>query len=124
MKTPKLLVAASVAALSTLAACNSEPEVIGGPADPQAEALKNAPPVELPPSILASRTYRCADNSLVYIDFFTNDTATVRTSADGERTRLTAADGGAYEAEGFSVSANAPTIQYKAPGKAEQRCHV
>ena len=124
MKTPTLLAAASVAALLSLAACNSEPEVVGGPADPQADVLKNAPQVELPPSIVASRTYRCADNSLLFVDFFSNDTANVRTSAEGERTRLTAANGGAYEAEGYSVSANSETIQYKAPNKSQQRCHV
>ena len=124
MKTPNLLVAVSLAALTTLAACNSEPEVIGGPADPQAEVLKNAPQVQLPPSILASRTYRCADNGLVYVDFFNNDTATVRTSPDGERHQLASAEGGAFEANGYSVSANAETIQYKAPDKAQQRCHA
>ena len=124
MKTPNLLAAASVAALLILGACNSEPEVIGGPDDPNAQVLKNAPPVELPPTILASRTYRCADNSLVYIDFFSNDTATVRTSEQGERTQLASGEGGGYQTEGYSVSANADTIQYKAPGKSQQRCHV
>ena len=124
MKTPNLLAAASLAALITLAACNQEPEVIGGPADPQAEALKNAPPVELPPTIVASRTYRCADNGLVYVDFFSNDTAALRTAQDGERHQLAKAEAGAFEANGYSVSANAETIQYKAPGKAEQRCRA
>ena len=124
MKTPNLLAAASLAALVTLAACNNEPEVIGGPADPQADALKNAPPVELPPSITASRTYRCSDNSLVYIDFFSNDTAAVRTTENGERHQLAKAESGALEAEGYSVSANSETIQYKAPGKSEQRCRA
>ena len=124
MKTPNPLAAVSLAALITLAACNSEPEVIGGPADPQAEALQNAPPVELPPSITASRTYRCADNSLVYIDFFSNDTAAVRTSENGERHQLAASEGGAFGANGYSVSANADTIQYKSPDKAEQRCRA
>jgi len=124
MKTPNLLAAASFAALITLASCNSEPEVVGGPADPQADALKNAPAVELPPSIAASRTYRCADNSLVYIDFFSNDTATVRATQDGERHQLAKAASGAFEADGYSVSANEATIQYKAPNKAEQRCRA
>lgn len=124
MKIPNLLAAASLAAMFTLAACNSEPEVIGGPADPQADALKNAPAVELPPTIAASRTYRCADNSLVYIDFFSNDTAAVRTQQDGERHQLAKAESGAFEAEGFLVSANDQTIQYKAPGKSEQRCRA
>lgn len=125
MKTPNLLAAASVAAMLTLAACSNEPIEVGGHADPQAEALKNAPPVELPPSIVASRTYRCADNSLVYIDFFNNNTASVRTSEGGERHQLASAEGGSYAAaNGYTVSANAQTIQYKAPGKSEQRCRA
>lgn len=124
MKTPNLLAAASLAALITLTACKSEPEVIGGPADPQAQALQNAPQVELPPSIVASRTYRCADNALIYVDFFSNDTAAVRTEQDGERHQLASAEGGAYEANGYKVSANAETIQYKSPDHAEQRCRA
>lgn len=124
MKTPNLLAAASFAALITLAACKSEPEVIGGPADPQRDALKNAPAVELPPTIAASRTYRCADNSLIYVDFLSNDTATVRASQDGERHQLAKAESGAFEADGYSVSANEATIQYKAPNQSEQRCRA
>ena len=124
MKTPTLLTAASLAALLTLGACKSEPEVIGGPADRQAKALQNAPHVELPPSIVASRTYRCADNALIYVDFFSNDTAALRTAQDGERHQLAAADGGAFEADGYKVSANAATIQYKSPNHSEQRCRA
>lgn len=124
MKTPTLLMAASLAALVTLGACKSEPEVIGGPADRQAEALQNAPQVELPPSIVASRTYRCADNALIYVDFFSNDTAALRTAQDGERHQLAAAEGGGYEADGYKVSANEATIQYKSPNRSEQRCRA
>lgn len=124
MKTQNVLTAAAMAAFVVLGACNSEPEVVGGPEDPQAEILKNSPPVELPPSIVASRTYRCADNSLVYVDFFNNNTATVRASEQGDRTQLSAGEGGSYQTEGYSVSANAETIQYKAPGKSQQRCRA
>ena len=81
---------------SALAACNNEPETVpASGADPQAEALKTAPKVELPPAIAASRTYRCKDNSLVYIDFYTNNTAMYRTekggTADHADTRVKAA---------------------------------
>ena len=34
-----------------------------------ANELANAAPVELPPAIAASKTYRCKDNSLVQIDW-------------------------------------------------------
>jgi len=124
MQNSKLLaVAASAAALLSLAAC-SEPEVVSANApDPQAEALANAAPVELPPAIQASRTYRCKDNSLVYADFYTNNTVKVRADRAEEGTILTAAEAGKpYTAEGYSLSANAETVTYAAPGKGSQSC--
>jgi len=114
MTKPLLLAAAASAALLTLSACNREPEVVGGgPADPQAEALKNAPPIELPPSIAASKQYRCSDNSLYIVDFYSNDTATIRVgSREAARTILTAGEGGAppYTAEGYSLSGNGDNV--------------
>lgn len=119
-----LFSSAAVAAIVTLAACNNEPEVVqAGGADPQAEALKTAPKVELPPAIAASRTYRCKDNSLVFIDFYTNNTAMYRTEKGGPATTLTAtAPGEPFTAEGYSVSANAATINLTAPGKGTLSC--
>ncbi len=115
---------AAVAAFLSLSACNNEPEVVqAGGADPQAEELKTAPKVELPPAIAASRTYRCKDNSLVFIDFYTNNTAMYRTEKGGPATTLTAAaPGEPYTAEGHSVSANAATINLTAPGKGTLSC--
>jgi hypothetical protein len=123
MKNRALLAAAPLAALLALTACKQQ--TIDGNDDPQAEALKNAPPVEAPPMIQASRTYRCKDNSLLYADFYTNDTALVGDKKDGPRTTLTAAAAGQpYTAEGYSLSANAPQISYTAPGKGSQTCRA
>jgi len=73
---------------------------------------------------VASRTYRCRDNSLVFVDFFTNNTAQLRTSRDGTPTVLTAAGGNPpYTAPGFSVSANSDNISLTAPGKGTLSCH-
>ena len=120
-----LFLAAGIAATLSLAACNgnNEPEVVDTNPDPQAEALKNAPPVELPPAIAASRTYRCKDNSLVYVDFYTNNTARYRTERGGEATTLTSSgEGQPYTAEGHSVSANSANITLTAPGKGTLTC--
>ena len=116
--------AAPVAAFLSLAACNQEPETVStNGADPQAEALAKAPPVELPPAIQASRTYRCKDNSLLYASFYTNNTVKVSADRNVEGTILTAADGQPpYVAEGYSLSANADTVSYTAPGKGTQSC--
>ena len=120
MKNRALLAAAPLAALLALAACKQQ--TIDGNDDPQANAAK-APPVEAPPMIQASRTYRCKDNSLLYADFYTNDTVNVRDKKDGPGTTLTAAAAGQpYVAEGYSVSANAAQISYAAPGKGAQSC--
>ena len=118
-----MITAASLAALLSLSACSNEPEVVDTNPDPMKDELAKAAPVEAPPMIQASRTYRCKDNSLVYIDFYTNNTAQYRTEKGGQATTLTApAAGQAYTAEGHSVSANAAQIQLTAPGKGSLSC--
>jgi predicted small lipoprotein YifL len=106
-KTP-LLAAAASAALFMLSACGqSGPEMVNT-YDPQAEALQNAAPVTAPPPMIsANKTYRCADNSLFYVDFYTNNTATIRTTQSGATTQLTQTGGaGPYTGNGQSVSGN------------------
>jgi len=123
MSRTSLLAAAASAALLALSACQqAEPEVVNA-YDPQADELANAAPVELPPSIIASRTYRCRDNSLVYVTFYSNDTARIRTSENGPETTLTA-EGGTppYRAPGYSVAANADNTNITAPGKNNLSC--
>jgi hypothetical protein len=127
MQKTHVLAAATVAAVFALAACNSEPEVVTiNKYDPMAEALKNAGPVEPPPMIQDSRTFRCRDNSLVFIDFYTNNTAAVRTERGQPPVATLTAEGGnpPFTAEGYSVSANADEIQFTAPGKGTQTCHT
>jgi hypothetical protein len=113
------LTAASAAALLTLGACGGEPQTVNT-YDAQAEALKNAAPVVLPPAITASRTYRCSDNSLYYVDFYDNNTALIRTTQEGMPTSLTSADGTApYAGEGYTVSANAENVRIN-----NLSCHI
>jgi len=123
MKSRIALAAAPLAALLALAAC--ENETIDGNVDPNANAANAAagPPIAPPPMIQASRTYRCKDNSLLYADFYTNDTVQVRPAKDKPPTVLTAAAAGQpYTAEGYSLSANSEQISYTAPGKGSQSC--
>jgi hypothetical protein len=112
----------SLAALIALGACQAE-TITPKDDDPQAEALHNAAPVEAPPMIQASRTYRCKDNSLIYADFYTNDTALVRTEKNGTAATLTAAEGKPpYIGEGWTVSDNAAQVSITRPGKGSQSC--
>ena len=123
MKSPFLL-AAPLSLLLALGAC--EQETIDPNADDRAEAANvanAAASLEAPPMIQASRTYRCKDNSLLYADFYTNDTVQVRTKKDEPGTTLTAAAAGQpYTAEGYSLSSNSAQISYTAPGKGAQSC--
>ncbi len=124
MHNKPLILAAAIAATFSLAACDNEPEtIIAGPADPQAEALAKAAPVELPPAIASTRTYRCKDNSLLYAEFLTNNSARIRTEKGGEPTVLSApAEGGAFTADGYSLSGAGDTVTFSAPGKSAQSC--
>lgn len=123
MKSP-LLLAAPLSFLIALGAC--EQQTIDPNADDRAEAAnvaKAAASVAPPPMIQASRTYRCKDNSLLYADFYTNDSVQVRSAKDQPPTILTAAAAGQpYTAEGYSLSANSEQISYTAPGKGAQSC--
>jgi hypothetical protein len=113
--------AAAASAALALSACGSD--------QPEAAESNNVTAhvaqVQLPPSIQASRTYRCADNSVVYVDFYTNNTAQLRTEQTGPATAL-AAEGGnpPYLAEGYSVAANADTTRIETPGRAAQSCRA
>lgn len=126
MKTLKpLLIIAPLAILSLLAACSNEPETLtANNNDPDAATVAAAPPVELPPMMTGSRTYRCKDNSLVYIDFFNNNTAVYKTKKEDTTgtTLKSEGEGKPYTAEGYSVSANSDSIDLTAPGKGSTSC--
>jgi len=115
-------------ALFALSACNNNAqkpvEVTSVSDDPNAAAVRNAAPVELPPAITADVTMRCKDNSLVYVTFFDGDKqAVVKTSKDGASTVLTAAKAGdPLKAEGYSLTGTPKNITLTAPGKGTLTC--
>ena len=81
-------------AAAALAGCNNENHnlVSSGP-DEGAPANETTANIQLPPTITASKTYRCADNKLVYVDWLSdNKTANVRTEPGGVPTQVTAAE--------------------------------
>lgn len=120
---PTRLAGVALASLLALSACNTEPETLNGSGDSANAALANAAPLDIPPMIQASRIYRCRDNSLIYTDFFTDNSVRVRTERGVGGTRLNApGPDQPYVAEGYSLSANADVISYTAPGKGTQSC--
>ena len=123
MRTP--LLAASAVALLALAACHKKaPQVLDTNPDPMASVLANAKPVELPPSIKASVTFRCKDNSLVYVDFFSGDKqANLKTDKAGTAIHLTAVTAGdPLTAEGYTLNGTPKAITLTQPGKGELTC--
>lgn len=113
---------------AALAACNPKPETITAREDdPMAEELAKATPVELPPAIEASKTYRCKDNSLVKIDWLQGGkgahvtpgkaTAPVSVVAGAEGEPMTAADGTKVAGD-----AKAGSVSLTLPGKGTQSC--
>lgn len=130
MQKPHLLLAACAAALALSACQQKEPEVVQSNVDAQAEALKTAPPVELPPAIKIAKTYRCKDNSLVYVSFMTDDvTAAVRDKQEEPpvATLKAPAAGQAFvgqgeSGKGFSLSGSGDTVSYTSPDSGTQSC--
>jgi hypothetical protein len=121
------LIPLSVALVSlTLAACQNQPEEVTSVApDPQASALRNAAPVELPPSVTASKTFRCADNSLIYVDFFSGDKQVqLRTEKGGTATMLRAPQAGQpFVAEGgYQLTGTPSSVNVTVPGKGAKSC--
>ena len=117
------MTAAALGSTLLLAACGKPETITSSDVDPDAAALNAAAPVELPPMVTQSRTYRCKDASLVYVDFFSNNTAHYKTSKEGTPTALSAPEAGKpYVADGYSVSGDGPQVDIAAPGKPSQSC--
>ena len=118
--------ALALTAAAALAGCNQEDHniVAGGPADPMGNQV-NAD-VVLPPAIMASKIYRCKDNSVVYIDWLSDKkSANLRTDRDAPPTQLVAPEEGKpMVAEGFSLSGTGAgsTVTLSRPGKGSQSC--
>jgi hypothetical protein len=113
---------------AALAACNkSEPEVLDSRApDPNAAAVANAGPVQLPPAIRAQKTYRCkGDNSLFYVTWYQGDEfVDARDSADGTPTRLTSTTKSSpwTSAVGWTVEGDTTAVRVTVPGKGPRDC--
>jgi hypothetical protein len=125
-RTPIILMLAAAAAL---AGCNKENHTIvtGGPDETNSENVAASGPVELPPSIVSSKIYRCADNKIVYVDWLSdNKSANIRTDKAGSPTHVTAAEAGkpmsapgGYELSGAT---GASSTKIAIPGHASQSC--
>ena len=121
----KILTLAMLAA-AALAGCNKSTPAANEAAAAEANAAQANIVAEMPAAIVASKIYRCKDNSLVYIDWLAGDTtADIRAEKGGAATVLKAdAAGGALKAEGYALIGlpTAKVVTLTRPGKGEQAC--
>jgi hypothetical protein len=87
-RTPLLI---TLVAAAALAGCNSKDHTIVAGPDTGEDASNTAAntPVALPPSISSSKSYRCADNELIYIDWMSDGTARVKKTREEVGTTVT-----------------------------------
>jgi hypothetical protein len=117
---------------AALFACKQETIVGGEQPDPMKDELANAAPVELPPAIEASKTYRCKDNSLVRIDWLQGGKGAYLHGEGHDQTHLKtveAVEGQPASSDliadgGFVLKGNATasTVSLIVPGKGSQAC--
>jgi hypothetical protein len=112
----------------TLAACNSQPEnIVVGPPDDMKEQLAAAKKVELPPAMLASKSYRCGDNSVAYVDWYADDKSAGIHKKKGDAPTIVRADAPGKEmvADGgyaLTGDAKAGSISITLPGAGKKSC--
>jgi hypothetical protein len=116
------------ALLLTLGACNSQPEnIVVGPPDDMKDQLATAKPVALPPAMLASKSYRCGDNSVAYVDWYDGDKSAGIHKKKGDAPTIVKADAPGKEMTadgGYALTGNskAASISLTVPGKGKQSC--
>ena len=95
----------ALVAAAALAGCNNEDHTIVAGPGADDEPMNNVG-VVLPPSIQASKAYRCKNNSLIYVDWLSDGTARVKKTRDEVGTTVAAGDAS------LTGDAKATTITY------------
>ena len=118
----------TLAAATALAGCHKHTIVSGPPGDNETNEVANAN-VQLPPSIVATKLYRCGDNSVVTVDYLSdNKSANVRAGKEGSSVQVTAPEAGQpmTAAGGYSVegSATSSSAKISVPGHSGQTCNA
>ena len=119
----------ALAATAALAGCgnNDDHTIVAGPDGDVANQSPAAnAPVALPPSIASSKIYRCKDNSVVYIDWLSdNKSANFRAKqTDVPVTQSAPEAGQPMVADGYSLTGTpeAGSVTLARPGKGSQSC--
>lgn len=123
-RNPLLLTLATAAVLAGCKPTTYDPNKENNDA---ANAAAANGPVALPPSVVSTKPYRCADNKVVYVDWLSdNKSANLRTEKEGSPTQVTSADPtqpmtapGGYSLEG---KASDSSVKIAVPGDPAQSC--
>lgn len=123
-RTPLLL---ALVAAAALAGCNKQDHtIVAGPPDDNETNKTAAANVVLPPAIVATKTYRCADNSVVIVDYLQGGTSANVHGKGAGVTVVTAAEAGKpmTAAGGYSVDGtpSGSTAKIGVPGHPSQSC--
>jgi len=117
----------TLAGASTLAGCNKENHtIVAGPPDYDTNTAANSN-VELPPSIIATKIYRCADNAVITVNYLSDNKSanlqadkaapSVHVTTDDPAKPMTAAGG--YSVQGSPTTG---TATIAVPGHPSQSC--
>lgn len=123
-RTPLIL---ALGAAAALAGCNQNDHTITGGSGPGDENTAANAPVALPPSVVSSKIYRCADNKVVYVDWLSDNlSANIRTEQGGTPNHVAAAEAGKpmTSANGYSIT-GAPggsSVKIATPAHGAQSC--
>ncbi|MEO5640549.1 MAG: hypothetical protein ABIQ98_02135 [Sphingomicrobium sp.] len=120
----RILLTAALAATALSACSKDDHTIVAGSKEDNAV---NAAAVVLPPAIESSKSYRCKDNSVVYIDWLSDKkTADLRSKKEGEATRVMSAEAGQpmTAAGGFSLTGtkDSASVTVERAGKGSQSC--
>src|SRR3546814_11380240 len=78
----------------------------------------------MPAAVKDSRSYRCKDNSVIYVDFLADDvSANLRTARDATPVALkAAAPGDPFKSGDYELVGSGPSVTATVPGKDTQSC--
>ena len=117
----------TLAAAAALAGCSKHHTIVASsePADTDTNVAVNGP-VALPPAVIGTKLYRCADNSVVTVDYLSDNKSANVHAGKGETTQVVSSAAGkpmtasgGYSVEG-SPTASSATIAV--PGHPSQTC--
>jgi hypothetical protein len=124
----RLSLALLLAGTAALSACNSKSHTIvaGGPEDDNGANTAAPKNVELPPMIQSAKSYRCGDNSTIYVDWMSDKkSANLKTSQTGAPNHVEAdAEGKPMTGNGYSLEGAfaGSSVKVTQPGKGTQTC--